>query len=190
MSSGVKMPRAKVLPIARRVVERLLEDDAVERAEIAGSLRRGEELVSDIEIVCVPRMDVDLLGEPTGDCLLTLEVLTASREGWLRWRTETHPTPPKDWREPRRAWSLVVMPYGFPLDLFAVRPPAQWGAILAIRTGPADLSRQLVTDCQRKGLRCTEGRLVDRGGQTVPTPDERDFFRLCGGSWVPPEQRR
>ena len=29
----------------------------------------------------------------------------------------------------------------WPVDLFVVRPPAQWGAIFAIRTGPADYAR-------------------------------------------------
>lgn len=190
MSSGAKMPAAKVRPIAERVVDRLMEANAVARIAIAGSLRRREEQVSDIEIVCAPLADRDLLGRPTGDCLLARAVLDATREGWLRWRTETHPTPPKDWRAPRRVWSLVVVPYGFPLDLFAVRPPAEWGAILAIRTGPADFSRRLVTDCQDRGLRCTEGRLVDREGTTVPTPEESDFLEECGHTWLEPEKRR
>lgn len=190
MSSGEKRPAALALPVARAIVTWLRDvGGAVDRIEIAGSLRRGADRVSDIEIVCVPRARTNLLGEPMG-CLVAEAVLEGVRTERFRWRTETHPTPPKDWKEPRRVWSLVAVKSGMPVDLFAVRPPAEWGAILAIRTGPADFSRRLVTACQARGLRCTDGRLVRANGTTVPTPEERDFLRECGSPWVEPTERR
>jgi len=202
MSSGRKLDVNTVWPIAAEVVVRLA--GATERIEIAGSLRRGSKLVSDVEIVCVPKTVVerDLFGMKTGErCYLAETVRTAVDAGWLRWRTETHPTPPKDWREPRRVWSLVVAgemlgdtcgtQLDVPLDLFAVRPPAQWGAIFAIRTGPHAFSQRLVTDCRERGLRCVDGHLERIGtGATVATPEERDFLAACGSPWVEPGDRR
>ena len=185
MSSGPKLARAVALDVADRVLATLRP--ACERIEIAGSLRRSAAEVSDVELVCVPVVGLDLLGAPTGQCRLTRAVADGLTFGRWRWRTATHP-PPKSLVAPRRYWPLVVD--GVPLDLFAVRAPAQYGAILAIRTGPAAFSQRLVTSCQRYGLRCTEGRLVAEDGTTRETPTERDFLAACGSPWVEPSERR
>ena len=80
-----------------------------------------------------------------------------------------------------------------PLDLFAVTPPAQWGVILAIRTGPGAFSTRLVT--QRRygggmpeGYRVRDGALWD-GERLVETPEEADLFAALGLPWLPPERR-
>lgn len=90
----------------------------------------------------------------------------------------------------RKYYPLVAVRAQIPVDLFAVLPPAQWGAIFAIRTGPGDYSKRLVTICQDRGLRCVDGRLVDANGHTVPTPEEADFIASCGATWAEPEARR
>lgn len=188
MSSGPKWFAARAQVAAERVVGALAPH--CDRIQVAGSLRRGEAQVGDIEIVCSPKIAADLFGEPMGECQLTRALVDLERDRRVRWRAETFP-PPKDPKAPRKFYPLVVLPEGIPLDVFAVRAPAQWGAILAIRTGPSDFSRRLVTDCQKRGLRCTEGRLVRiEGGATVPTPTEVDFLRECGWRWVEPKDRR
>ena len=185
MSSGPKLPRAQAMSVARAVLATLRP--VCERIEVAGSLRRGVAEVSDVELVCVPVVGLDLLGAPTGQCRLTRAVADGLSFGRWEWRTATHP-PPKSLATARRYWPLVVD--GVPLDLFAVRAPASWGALLAIRTGPAAFSQRLVTSCQRYGLRCTEGRLVAEDGTTRETPTERDFLEACGSPWVEPHDRR
>lgn len=185
MSSAAARRAVEVRPVAERILAAL--EPASQRIAVAGSLRRGAGMVSDIEIVCVPRRGPDLLGEPRGDCLVSKAVASLRDAGQLRWREETH-LPPRDWAG-RRAWNLVVLPEAIALDLFVVRPPAQWGAILAIRTGPADYSRRLVTSCRRRGFRCEDGRLVDAAGRTVHTPEEQDFIETCGLPWAEPEGR-
>lgn len=155
-----------------------------ERAEIAGSIRRGAETVKDIEIVCVPTPVLDLFGQPTGDDLLRPAIDAMIARGSLAWRTNASDKPG------RKFYPLVAVKSGIPIDLFAVMSPAQWGAIMAIRTGPAEYAKHLVTVCQRRGLRCMEGRLVRSDGSTVETPEERDFIRECGASWAEPEARR
>lgn len=186
------MTREKVLASRAQVVaDRLLAalGPSCHRAIVAGSLRRGEAVVKDVEIVAEPWVMMDLFGEPTGQCRLGYTIGQMVAEGRLRWRTETHPTIP-DVKASRRVWSLVALPEGVAVDLFAVRPPAQWGAIVAIRTGPSDYSRNLVTVCQQRGLRCQDGRLVDGKGHTVPTPEEADFLRECGVPWAEPRDRK
>lgn len=181
------IPRATAQLVADELLEVL--GSACERIVIAGSLRRGAAEMKDVELVALPRLGVDLLGQPRpDDCELTRALERELTGGRLRWRTETHPAP-ASLRVARRMWALVHVAREVPVDLFAVRPPAQWGAILAIRTGPAEYSRELVTRCRDRGLRCEDGRLVDAGGRTVPTSTEQAFIAACGMPWREPHQR-
>lgn len=82
-----------------------------------------------------------------------------------------------------------------PVDIFCVLPPAQWGAIFAIRTGPAEYSKWLVTRALGLGLQCQNGRLIYQDGTPFAgseraTPEEEDFFGALGLDWVPPHERR
>lgn len=187
-----RWPSARAMAVAEQVVAALRP--ACIRVEIAGSLRRRKPTVKDVEIVCIPRRSTDLFGEPTGECELTRMVATLMQERRLAWRGAQFkarqgvvPVMPKG---AERYMSLVASRSGIPLDLFVVRPPAQWGAIMAIRTGPAEFSRALVTVARNNGLRCTEGRLVDARGEDIPTPEEADFFRACGVPWAEPWERK
>ena len=173
---------ATALGVAGLMLEAL--HPSCERAEIAGSIRRGAETVKDIEIVVVPTLVRDLFGEPTGEDLLRPAIDAMIAKGSLAWRTNASDKPG------RRFYPLVAVRSGIPIDLFAVLAPAQFGVIMAIRTGPAEYAKHLVTICQRRGLRCTEGRLVRMDGSTVNTPEERDFIRECGAEWAEPECRR
>lgn len=86
-------------------------------------------------------------------------------------------------RKPELLWRRI------PVDLFIVRPPGtDWGVIFTIRTGPADWSQRLVTDCQRWFMRVEGGRLLHHG-EHVPCPEERDFLEAIGQEWVEPSER-
>jgi len=183
-----KMLAAKAMPIGERVRDALAP--ACKQILIAGSLRRQESEVKDIEIVAEPVMATDLFGEPTGQCQLALLIGDMVTKGQLRWRTETHGNTP-DVRTSRRVWNLVVLPEGARLDIFAVRPPASWGVILAIRTGPAGYSRHLVTVCKRVGVRVEDGRVLSiQSDKVYPTSTEKDFFGVIGLPYVQPQDRR
>lgn len=160
---------------------------ACARIEIAGSLRRQVAHVKDIEIVAIPKMRRDLFGEPMEgeQTELDLRIAELIAGGALEPRLDRNGSK----RMGQRYKALRAVRSGLPLDLFAVLPPAQWGAIYAIRTGPADFSKYLVTECQRQGLRCEGGRLITSGSQTVPTPTEADFFRECGVKLRDPRDR-
>lgn len=65
---------------------------------------------------------------------------------------------------------------------------------MALRTGPADLSKRLVTPKAKAGL-LPDGLHVHRGavrdgdGVVIPTPTEAAFFELLGLPWEKPRYR-
>jgi len=171
---GTPWPQARelVLELQRRLAPHL------ERVEVAGSVRRMVGLVGDLELVGVPRMAQDLLG-PTGEP--DLEGLTAELE--------------KLGKRKRGATRYVrydrVLGSQLSLDLFLVHPPAEWGSIYAIRTGPAALGRFCVQKMRDElGLQHVDGYVRDaRTRERRPTPTERDFFELAQVDFVAPEYR-
>lgn len=160
---------------------------ACARIEIAGSLRRQQPQVKDIEIVAIPKVRRDLFGDPMEgeQTELDLRIAELIAKGALEARLDRNGRQ----RMGQRYKALRAVRSGLPLDLFAVLPPAQWGAIYAIRTGPADFSKRLVSECQRHGLRCEGGRLLTTDSKTIPTPTEADFFRECGVKLRDPRDR-
>lgn len=159
------------------------------RAEIAGSIRRGKPEVKDIEIVAEPYVPTDLFGEPLPSATSQLDALIDKLigDGTLKKRLNQKGNPQAFGQK----YKALATHDGIPIDLFIVRAPAQWGAVYAIRTGPGDFSKYLVTACQSMGLRCEEGRLVRKvDGSTYPTPTEESFFQACGVPWLPPEHRK
>lgn len=177
------------LEVAALYAERLLEGlaPACERIEIAGSIRRQAADVGDVELVAIPRgIPCDLFGEaleePSELDRLVDELLEAGR-------LQPRLTLAGSRRMGLRFKALASSGGELGVDLFIVRPPAQWGAIFAIRTGPAGYSRELVTAARRRGLRCIEGRLLDLEGNELATPEERDFFDAVGVPYAEPWNR-
>lgn len=178
---------------AKWLVERFAP--ACAQIEIAGSVRRREACVGDIEIVARPRrLPTNLLDEVDVDAPTEIDAVIAELgPDVLRLRDVGGASKKVVKRSGPRFKALKVALFSewIPVDLFVVLPPAQWGAILAIRTGPREFSKRLVTSCQRRCLVCADGRLTQvRGGREVPTPTEREFFAACGVTFVPPEDRR
>src|SRR5690606_28750539 len=103
------------------------------RIEIAGSLRRKKEMLGDIEIVAIPILHTNLLGEP----LNTSEVddLLAT------WPITLHKNGAK-----YKAFSFEWQPgWTFKVDLFLQPDPATWGYNFMVRTGSAEFSHKMVT---------------------------------------------
>lgn len=203
----VKRLASEVVPLAFEAVELL--SPACERILIVGSLRRGIQYVHDFELLMVPKFETrsvpDLFSTATESVNLLDELTLQLRaEGVLQDRPDKNGRP---------AWGSKfkrAMFQGFPLDLFICLPPAQFGALAVIRTGPEGFSRQLVTPKGRKfqdytgrwrtgqmpaGLREVEGALWRLDGQgkpveMIPTPEETDYFNALGLDFVKPEDRR
>ena len=146
-----------------------------ERIEIAGSVRWGKPEVKDIDLVAIPKLyDILMPGLDWHlDSMLGSHIIRHRQ--------------PKRWGERYKAFTLD----GIPVDLFLVRPPAQWGVILALRTGPDAYSQYLVTQALRLGLQVKDGAVSARSNlsQYIAMPEEEDFFKALGLAWVPPEER-
>jgi DNA polymerase/3'-5' exonuclease PolX len=187
VSAGVRVGYREALVVAERVIAALRP--GCERIEIAGSLRREARDVGDIEIVAQPKTHK----EPSGlffetdaevsdlDPLVDRLVASGEYERLLG----------KD-----RYTKLRHRTSGLQVDLFTVRPPAQWGVIHTIRTGPATYSQWLVTEARRRGFHVREGAL-HRGGlgcgsapcEVIDTPEEHDLFAALGMRWPRPVER-
>jgi DNA polymerase/3'-5' exonuclease PolX len=85
------------------------------------------------------------------------------------------------------------LPEGINLDLFLVTPPAQFGVIFTLRTGPAEFSTWCVTR-RALGGRLPKFALVNSGAvwvhqKIVEMPEEINFLDFLGIGWIEPEKR-
>lgn len=187
----MKVPHAKALRLAEKIRDELGEGCA--QIEIAGSIRRGVPDVSDVELVAVPSWRPALFGDGQDFDLLDEKVAELVALGALAWRDEkggiARRAPPMIKPPGRRFYRLVAARSGVKVDLFVVRPPATWGAILAIRTGSALFSRALVTRAAFNGLRVADGRVLTKAAVELDTSTEAGFFRAVGVPYVAPESR-
>lgn len=184
MSEGERMPYETALEIAKRWAKVL--EPFCRRVEIAGSIRRKRPEVGDIEIVCQPFEDTvvtqpDLFGQPRGvlrtPVLGEAQLMTLARENGARWV------------KGGLRYVKLELGEGCALDLFMVRPPAQFGLIYLIRTGPAAFSEYMVTRPKQMGMKVEHGALWQRYAGIVPTPEEKDVFRVLKVKYIKPEDR-
>jgi DNA polymerase/3'-5' exonuclease PolX len=163
-----RMPWDQAVEIAVPVLQQI--QPHCEIAQFAGSMRRETSTVGDIEIVCVPK--------PCSTTPLFRDGLAAVVEQWPKVRGEL----------PCR-YTQRLLPCGMKLDLFMVDPDG-WGLQLAIRTGSARWSHEVLARAWvRAGYR-SEGGLLRRGdGKVVPVRTESELFQLIGLPWVHPRDR-
>ena len=155
-----------------------------ERVGIAGSVRRMKPEVHDIEIVVAPLIveTVDLFGSKIVEMDMLEQVIEARLQAGDFTLKKNGPR-----------FKQLELPEGITVDLFIVRPSAQWGVIFALRTGPADYSHWLVTHKSYGGA--LPGYLKMKGGalwygdELIKTPEEEDFFQAIGVEMVRPEER-
>lgn len=192
MSDTPKRPYAQVVKIAEHLKERL--QPHCDRLEIAGSLRRKKELVGDIELVAIPKIEVKvvgrtLFGEETKQTLNHLHHFT---DDLLERGLIAH-TEPKAWGENYRRFNLTTKAGElYKVDLFMCRPD-NWGVIFLIRTGSQEFSSWAVTEAHKwgplpPGYQVAGGQLWCNN-QPVPCPEEQVWFDLLGIPFVEPEKR-
>ena len=166
---------------------------ACERLEVAGSLRRGAAEVGDVELVCVPRIGPSLYagdlfggGGPSKVDYLAEKLRELKGRGVLRDRPDSRGRP--SWGE-RSVRALYGERPSVAVDIFMVRPPAQWGAIMFIRTGPAEYVKWAMERLQGRGYRCADGRVVNQAGMVQATPTEAEVYGLLGWEYREPGLR-
>lgn len=172
-----------------------------ERVEIAGSIRRLQSNVKDIELVVVPRFEQrtpeqpDLFGESADTVDLLTEALEAQPDFLADcWEAEAFGPAYKKIRLCDEKQETVIM-----LDLFSVVGGRQFGLIFMIRTGSGrdpngregGFSRGMLSQWKRTtgGGYSQDGVLHLADGTKIATPEEVDVFEACRVSYVPPELR-
>ena len=176
MSAGRRIPWSEARDIAERISIELRPH--VGRLKCVGSVRRKKATVADIEFVAEPHYDVGLFGERTP--ITDPAKAAMMRIGrWVKGATRMMVT------------SDVFGHEGLRCELFLVHPPSTWGAICAIRTGPADLGQYVVTHSKRLNrIRVEGGRAIHMDtGEQVPTDTEEQFFALANVPLVTPSKR-
>ncbi len=190
------MPYREAVPASTELV--LLLEPGCDRIVVAGSIRRLKRCVNDVEIVAIPKHIPNLLGEP-GDNELFAIIDEEVRSG--RWYAQQGHNPhakASRYTTPSPVTGRLTMQ----LDLFLAIPET-WGVLLALRTGPADYSKRIVTERYRGGL-LDDGYAVRdcrlryngisgpgadwREHELIETPEEADFLRFAGG-WIEPHLR-
>jgi DNA polymerase (family 10) len=164
-----------LLTDAERFVEPLLaylrEIPEVERLEVAGSYRRRQETVGDIDLLAIASQPIPVMehfrGYPQVD-----KVLMAG-----------------DTR------STVVLGSGLQVDLRVV-PGECYGAALVYFTGSKEHNVKLRRRAVEKGLRISEygvfrvqERHQEEDGEFIAGREEADVYATVGLEWVPPEMR-
>jgi len=184
--------RSHPLEAARMKANMLMHylEPVCEKIAIAGSIRRGKALVGDIEIVAIPRMypceERDLFGvvqgKPFDRIDEAIELANRTESFHANWLVKLN--------QGSRYLKLHDNIMDIQIDLFLVRPPAEWGPIFAIRTGSAAFSKKLVTALHVQKLKCQDGRVIDKKGNTIACPTEKQFFSLARMRWKEPKDRK
>jgi len=147
-----------------------------ERIQVAGSIRRGKKTPKDVEIVAIPkRMRADLFDQET----VTDPGFCEAVNQWTKIKGE-----------PTGKYTQRLLPNGVKLDLF-LATENNWGLILAIRTGPASYSKDvLVKRVHEMGYQMNAGYLWQDGqADPVPVREETDLYDLLCLRWRDPEER-
>jgi DNA polymerase/3'-5' exonuclease PolX len=188
---------SQAFSIAERLVDQF--NPGCKRIEIAGSLRRLKPEVGDIEIVAVPdlRPPPAIFGHKPFTTSLDVILYNLSFEnagdsdGLLLHQFMGGPKFKKLCvsLDGGKSWCIK-------LDMFLVIPPADWGVIYLIRTGPAEFSHWLVTP-RRQGGALPNGYYVERGAiwqmmtkVYLPMAEEINFLNFCELDWIEPRDRR
>ena len=177
MSEHPKVALERAQEICERVYQLLAP--AAERLEVAGSVARRAPQVGDLELVMISKLD--LFWQPVINSHIHI---MAAREHW------------KIIQDGPKAKRLDLGE--IQLDLY-ITTPEQWGVIKALRTGPRELSKALVTKKRAGGfmpanMQIKDGKLwrIPPDGSprfVIPTPEERDLFERLGVPYLPPHKR-
>ena len=153
------------LPAAQTLLAHLRNSPAVEKAEIGGSLRRGKEIVKDLDLIAASN-------EPK-------EVMKAFVSAPNVEKVIAH----------GETKSSVLLAGGIPCDLRVI-PPESWATALAHFTGSKEHNIALRQRAIDHGLHLSEWGLFKGKSKTpMKLKEEKDLHKALGLSFIPPELR-
>jgi DNA polymerase (family 10) len=160
-----RTPISVALPIANRLVSRLLEVPGVTHAEFCGSLRRFSETVGDIDVVVVAKDAAVVM-----DAVVAMPVVDR-----VLGRGDTK--------------TSVVTPRGLQIDVRVVAAH-QLGAALLYFTGSKSHNVKLRTRALARGMTLNEYALtMVEGGKVVASETEEQIYAALGLPFIAPVLR-
>jgi DNA polymerase/3'-5' exonuclease PolX len=185
------------LHLARSLAEKIVEHLApgCTRIEIAGGIRRLKKDPHDIEIICIPDLRPPKLVFGVHPFPSVFEAVISSlvisdEDGFHLVRVMGGDRYKKFGVSMDAGYHTLIN-----LDLFIVRPPAQFGMLYLLRTGPEDFSHWIVTQKSRGGG-LSDFMVVKDGAihtavndEIIETPNESDVFDVLGLNWIEPSER-
>jgi DNA polymerase (family 10) len=159
-----RMPLGVALPMAERLLEDLKKIERVERADIAGSLRRRRETIGDFDL------------------------LVSSPDSPRALREFTRLPLVKQVIELGDTRATVIIEGGVQVDVRAVAGES-YGAALQYFTGSKQHNVHLRTLAQRKGLKVNEYGVFRGEKRLTRSAEEDEVYRLVGVPVMPPELR-
>lgn len=164
----------EIAPYAEKLRNDLAE--LCHQCEVAGSIRRQKAEVSDIEIVCIPRV------KPKNRCMGGLfddtfsQIVREKAERVVKGNTSGK-------------YMQFITQEGYKVDLF-MTTPEQWGVIYWMRTGSNEFNMKMLQLLKKRGYRCQGGYIYPMdNAKPVTTKTEQDVFNLAGIDFVKPENR-
>ena len=160
-----RTPLPIALRIARDVRTHLESGPPLERLQLAGSVRRNEVTVGDIDIVCTSARAADVIAHFTG---------------WNQAEAVLAEGPTK---------ASLWLPGGLQIDL-RVLPDHLYGNLLQHFTGSREHNIKLREYAVRRSLRVSENGILNlETGDVVTCSDEPSVYEALGMQYVPPELR-
>ncbi len=160
-----RTPLGVALPVAREVIAYLRERTDAQDLAAAGSVRRQEPTVGDVDIVCT-----------SADAEAVVKAFTA----WERAEAVLAEGPTK---------ASIWLPGGLQIDL-RVLPAHLYGNLLQHFTGSREHNIQFRELAVRKNLRVSENGIVDlNDGRTIVCRTEQEVYAALGMAYIPPEMR-
>jgi len=160
-----RTPLPQALAIARQAVAYLEEGPSLERLSFAGSLRRAEVTVGDIDIVCTSQHAAEVV---------------AHFAAWPRAEAVLAEGPTK---------ASIWLPGGLQIDL-RVLPDHLYGNLLQHFTGSREHNIKLREYAVRRSLRVSENGILNlENGEVVTCTDEMGVYAALGMQFIPPELR-
>lgn len=187
--------------IPLRIAERMVADvrnalaATCSKIEIAGSVRRRSPDVKDAEIVAIPsNATFALMENMVAAGAWTKALYGADRS--TRWGMKYRGIDVRHYNSARDLYDQLRV------ELFMTELNS-WGFQLALRTGPGEANKRLMTWMQKTPLRCIDGAVwyaedwqregdewVSESKYRAIVRSEEAWFGLFGMRFVPPEARR
>jgi DNA polymerase (family X) len=161
-----RQPIEKIKPIAKKILKKVKSWPEVQRAELAGSLRRKESTIGDIDIIASSKTPVKV----TEKFAKLAQVKKVIAQG----KTKT----------------AIWMKNNFEADLRVVDDSC-YGAALQYFTGPKNFNIKIRKIAIKKGYKLSEYGLFNRKtGKLLAGKTEKDIFKKLGLPYIKPEQER